>query len=800
MKTLITILVMSFALITASAQVYVTGITTDLSCHEYNGAADGQIDISVAGGISPYTYSWTTVSGYGLQSSSEDQFGLSSGTYSVVVTDSSGDTAEANYTLSEPTPLQGLSSATDLDCNAINGPPSGEIDITISGGTAPYTYSWIGPNAVPTEEDQTSLVAGTYDLTVTDSNGCITIASFTLSEPTAIEVTGVITHLECNTGNGAANGEIDLTVTGGMGITESDYSYAWFTSDGSGLSATDADQNNLDAGTYCVVVTDANGCTSEECWTLSASGSMECTLDSPIVGIGGSNVLCAGELADLHVTASGGTAPYTYSLDGGATNQVTTNFQVTAGTYAVYVFDDNGCQATCEITITEPESIETTFAQVNDECQRNEGEISLIFTNGGKAPYVVTWTSSTGGSLDQATLTISDEYEEITFTGAQGGETYIFSVVDANGCEISGSTITIEGSATGETLIVSEEIKEPSFGSDNGYIDVIASGGTPAYSYNWDGTSSFSSNEEDIFYLGEGTYTVTITDRNGCTVNKSYNIGNTSGIALSPPELCLVTNEINTGKNVLLWESPTNLGDITKYHIYREGLANGHFVLVGKLAAVAANRFVDKYADPAKQAYRYQVRAADNDDNESEPSNIHKTVHLLVGQGLGGTVNLSWDNYEGLAYDQVVIYRGTSPADLQQLIKLPSSYSSFTDLEPLSGSSYYQLVIPVQVDCNINRAIYNVRSNVMTLGQLSSTEELSSSTKIYPNPAQNIIYIDSEKNLRLSVKNYLGQLIFETDIIIGKNSIESSVWHKGNYLFQFSDENNVWMESILIEK
>jgi len=335
---------------------------------------------------------------------------------------------------------------TDLSCNSASGPADGAIDISASGGSVagPYQYTWSttdGTGLVSADEDQTGLSAGTYTVVVTDDNNCTTTMDFTLVEPTPVTATADLSNPSCNSASGAADGAIALTAGGGT--VAGAYEYAWSTSNGSGLVATDEDQTGLSAGTYTVVVTDDNGCTVEESFELMEPTPVACTASSPTVGTGGFNILCAGGTGTVEVTASGGTGiGYTYSING-------TDFQasnmftgVLAGDYTVTTKDDKGCTSTCDVTLTEPtELVAGSCDYVQDLCQLSEGEIK-IEASGGVSPYSVSWSASpvapntTAGSLDQASpQAIPSSGGSVTFTGAAGNNEYMFIVTDANGCQ-----------------------------------------------------------------------------------------------------------------------------------------------------------------------------------------------------------------------------------------------------------------------------------------------------------------------------------------------------------------------------
>lgn len=224
---------------------------TNTSC---NGGNNGAINLTVTGGLSPYSYNW----GNG-QPTTQDRTGLTAGTYNVTVTDANSCTKTTSATVTQPAVIV----LSETHVNAVcNGGNTGSINLTVSGGATAYTYNW--GNGQPTTQDRTGLTAGTYNVTVTDGNGCTKTTSVVITEPTAISIQESHVNLSCS---GAQTGSIDLTVSGGTPT----YTYNW----GAGQPTTE-DRTNLSAGTYNVTVTDSKGCTKTASITITepAPGSI----------------------------------------------------------------------------------------------------------------------------------------------------------------------------------------------------------------------------------------------------------------------------------------------------------------------------------------------------------------------------------------------------------------------------------------------------------------------------------------------------------------------------------------------
>lgn len=219
--------------------ITITGITTDATC---NGDTDGAVDITVSDGTPGYTYDWNSGA-----FTTEDISSLGPNAYDVAVTDANGCTETASFTVSEPAAVTGTTSVMDITCNSLT---DGTIDLTASGGNGTYTYLWDDAGS-STTEDLSGLGAGSYNVVITDGNGCTGNASATIAEPAALAASGTSTDEIMG-----MDGTIDLTVTGGT----ASFTYAW--TGPNGYSSTLEDPTGLEAGSYDVTVTDANGCTT----------------------------------------------------------------------------------------------------------------------------------------------------------------------------------------------------------------------------------------------------------------------------------------------------------------------------------------------------------------------------------------------------------------------------------------------------------------------------------------------------------------------------------------------------------
>jgi len=438
-------------------------VVTDVLC---GGDATGGIDLTVTGGVGTYDYSWSN------GDVTQDLVNVVAGTYTVTVKDGNNCSATTAATISEPVALALTGIATNVHCF---GGHDGQVNITVTGGTLPYTYAW--DNGAFTE-DIANLDAGTYVVTVTDAHGCVTGQSFTITSPSAItsSVTGV--NVTCQ---GANNGSADLTVSGGV----TPYTFFW-----SNFQASE-DISNLDGGIYYVLITDASGCTHRDSIIIDEPSPL--ILSSVVTQITCYNA----NNGAIDLTVVGGTTPYGYAWNSGQNTQDLSNLP--GGTYVVTVTDNHGCTAQHSVDIINPSSISTNAVIHNPICfQDQNGSIDLIVA-GGTPNYTYAW--STGAVTED-------------IFGIDSG-IYAITITDAHNCIKIDSFTVIEPTA----LFTSGFIKNVTcFGDNDGCVDITAYGGTLPYTYQW----STGQSTEDICGLDGGTYYVTVTDAHGCSVVSLY--------------------------------------------------------------------------------------------------------------------------------------------------------------------------------------------------------------------------------------------------------------------------------------
>ena len=293
--------------------------TTNASC---NGICDGSATASVSGGTPPYTYYWDTNPVQNTATIS----GVCAGTYNYSIADATGCTSTGSITITEPNSINITASTTNASCGASDG----SATASCSGGSSPYTYQWDDPGN-QNSSSANGLAAGVYTVTVTDANGCSNTSSVSVNNVGAPTLSVNSIDVLCN---GNSDGQATVVPTGGTGP----YNISW--SNGQTTSTA----TNLSAGTYSVMVTDANNCAVSEFVTINEPPAL--TLSMAYINVSSASASDGQASAN----ASGGTPPYMYAwTPGGQTSAVATGLSIE--TYNVIVTDANGCTSNGSIYV-----------------------------------------------------------------------------------------------------------------------------------------------------------------------------------------------------------------------------------------------------------------------------------------------------------------------------------------------------------------------------------------------------------------------------------------------------------------
>jgi len=464
--------------------ISVTAFGTNISC---NGANDGEASASLISGTD-ISYEWSN----GATTSTIT--GLAKGTYTVTVSDELGCEATASVIISEPAPLTAnISDQTDIGCN---GGATGTATVAVSGGTMPYAYNWSNGSTLSTVS---GLAAGNYQVTVSDANDCSVQVEVTITENNALDVSLTrSTDVACN---GGENGSATIFVSGGR----APYGYLWSTG---GNAST---ENNLPAGTHTVTVTDDNNCTTTFDVTLEEPDVLSATATRD------NNVLCNGESnGAATINPTGGTAPYTYLWSNAATTASVNT--LAAGSYTITITDANDCTTSTDVLITEPQPLRANASATHESSDGANDGTTSVTPQGGTAPYTYEWNNG--------------ETTPVLQNLVPGN--YTVTVTDGNACTTT-ETVTV---LTFQCSMINTQISTTNAecaGESSGSASVSVSGGQAPYTYSWSNGASTAA----INNLPKGTYTVTVSDGQGCNIVK------TAIINAPPPLVAVLSSKTN---------------------------------------------------------------------------------------------------------------------------------------------------------------------------------------------------------------------------------------------------------------
>jgi hypothetical protein len=466
-----------------------------------NGDSSGSASVLVSGGTPPYSYSWSN----NLSLNSPTQTNLCSGNYNISVTDSNQCTVSNGISVAQPN-LYLTHNIWNLKCYGGN---DGALYSHASFGTPPYIYSLNG--LFQTTGDFFGLSAGNYTVTATDSLSCTITFSFTITQPPPLVINNITTTNE--TCFGQHNGSITISASGGT----SQLTYFL-----GGTTQYTGSFTSLYAGTYFVLVTDHNGCSTPV---------QPVTITQPALittSVNAINPNCYNSLNGLiNASITGGVLPVMYCLNSGSFQQNNIFSNLGAGNYLLIVRDNNSCMDSSNIILTQPAQLVLTATFSNSVCYNDVSGTASVTANGGTPPYSFHW---------------SNGYLAPSIPGLSAGF-YTVTVTDNNNCIKTDSVVISEPPALIlDTLIINASTAT----SADGAIDITVTGGTLPYNFLW----SNSSTTEDIAGIPSGYYSVLVTDANGCNIADTMFVDFTNSFLINNQNAFIIIYP-NPARNVL---------------------------------------------------------------------------------------------------------------------------------------------------------------------------------------------------------------------------------------------------------
>lgn len=526
------------------------------------GAANGTITVTATGVNPPFTYAIGTQAFAATNSFT----GLAAGTYALHIKDAGGCTKDTTVTITNPLAMQLALNVKKPVCSPVS---NGQVIVTVTNGVAPYQYA-VNTGAYGTSNTLTGLSTGTHTLHIKDANNCIKDTTITLTDSLHMAANIVITPIQCF---GDANGVITVTGSG----TVAPYTYAV----GSGTFSTTNTFSNLGQGTFVIHLSDVNGCLKDTTISLVQPAVLAFSLTL-------NHVLCFGEsTGSVLVNATGGTPAYQYAVDAGAFQASNFLSGLTAGQHTIHLKDAHNCLKDTSIIITQP-AVPFTFTGItinNPTCEGVSDGSANAIVSGGVAPYqygvdgggfgsssnfasllegthTITVIDNNGCTIDTAITLVGYPHINVlgfdfklpscygntdgaitvnaggglppftyrinngntwsaanTFSNLEKGN-YLISIKDMNGC-VKDTTVTL--SEPDAIVIDTSLVGNDCNGVDNGgVIDIQVSGGTAPFQYDWAHNANL--HDSRIAGLENGTYTVIVTDANGCTNSASIEI------------------------------------------------------------------------------------------------------------------------------------------------------------------------------------------------------------------------------------------------------------------------------------
>ena len=556
----------------------------------------------------------------------------------------------------------------------------------------------------------------------------------------------------------SCNGEIVIIASGGIPPME-------YSIDNGQTFQTSNSFTGLCAGMYDAVAQDVGGEQFHQPADLIATPiGANFTIDSILS--------CQGDTDGvLTVNAYGGFGgSYTYLWVSDQTTDVT-NYSGHSGYNVVVITDLNGCSDSMQVYLDEPILLEVSVSSVNTVCTNAIGS-SEAMAFGGTGALVYSWES--GGTTE-------------TETNLAAGD-YILTVTDANGC-IATDTANIESDPG--NLQVSVLSVNTTCSNAIGSSEAFPIGGTMPLVYSWEsgGTGLTETN------LAEGDYIFTVTDANGCIATATASIG----IDVFPLEVCVVTVDSTSTKNVIVWEKPIANG-ISHFNVYRDVV--GTYTYVDSVPYDSLSQFEDVTGgvNPQVTQYRYKISVVDSCGNESDLSAFHQTIHLNAPNLVGDAADLVWQAYGGFTsnFYYRILRDSTGTNDWEVVDSVSLTTLVYTDIAvPNTSNISYLVQIATPNTCTATKAQdhNSTRSNRASIVAPNTINENALELiKVNPNPTTgkfNINLGGAHSETIIELFDLQGKLITTKMVNTASTEFDLSDNEKGLYLIKVSSESGV---------
>ena len=593
------------------------------------GDSTGSINSIITGGIPPYDYFWTGPPG--SSPSSENPTNLIAGHYSLIVSDSLGCISIAEIILSEADPFVNTISSSNYNGYGVScyGDNNGNINISTINGSPPFTYVWsTSSDSIGTGSSLSNLYSELYFVEITDSFGCSMLDSIFISSPDSLTISLVSPevypgmNISCAGGN---DGIIQSFVSGGI----ADYTYSWTSSNG----FTSSDQNivQLIAGEYYLSIIDQNLCQIMDSIVITEPDSLLTVTTSITIQNSGTNISChGGNDGNISISISGGIPNYQiYWLgpDGFSSNDSVLS-DLFAGIYFLSVVDSASCTFSQEFILSEPsDSLNGDFTLNNNICFEDSIASILISPIGGNPNYTIFWEGPSGFLSNQFLI-------ENLINGF-----YNYELIDTNLCVFLD---TIEISSAPEIQLNETLTNIACFGNMDGSIVTNPSGGGSTYTYLWNSSNGFSSDQQSIFDLDVGEYCLAIETDLSCSANFCFTISETDSLYVVDS---LIQPTCGYANGAIMLEI---VGGTSPYNV-DWGIATGL-----TLSSVAAGNYTALVSDSLNCSYSFAYELSGPDSLQvnadlQNPSCFNSTNGSISIQISGGTptYELLWSGPDG---------------------------------------------------------------------------------------------------------------------------------------------------------